>query len=155
GVLQTGFAANITWQSSPATSFWNAANWNSNGASVTPNPGDALVFDASNTTALSNDFASGTAFNGLTFTAAASGYTLSGNKILLSGNLAGVTNGVTNSSSSAQTVGLNLDLDWGVHTFTSATTTLALNGAMTAYAPAANPILRGGAAYFGSSNITS
>src|SRR6185436_20540481 len=88
GIAQFGYAANVTWQASPASSFWNAANWNTAGNPVTPVPGtDALFFGVSNTTNLNNDFPDPSQFNGITFNAGASAFTLNGAAVTLAGNV--------------------------------------------------------------------
>jgi autotransporter-associated beta strand protein len=50
--------------------------------------GDALVFDGfGRLTSNTNNFAAGTAFNGISFASSAGGFTLAGNQIDLTGNL--------------------------------------------------------------------
>jgi fibronectin-binding autotransporter adhesin len=123
-------AADRIWTGGGGGAFdWtNAANWDEAVAA-----GDSLIFDGTVGTANNNDFANGTAFFGITFADLSDPFTLNGNDVLLSGNTAGVVSGVTNLSlASAQTVNLNLLLDWGRHLFSGGTAGLALNGTVTA-----------------------
>lgn len=139
---------NDTWTggSSGSANWSDAANWLPGSTNAPPLVNDELFFDGSTRTSPNNDFTAGTAFDGITFNSTASAFTLGGNGVLLSGNIAGITNGVVNNSSGAQTVNLNLNLDWGYHTFNSAAGSLALNGALTPNA--------GSAAYLGA-NLSS
>src|SRR4051794_27397675 len=86
GFAQTSMAANnAVWQASPAGSFWNAPNWD-NGGPYTPVAGDLLFFGTSSVTNTNNDFVGGS-FGGLTFNTGASGFTLDGNDLTLTGPL--------------------------------------------------------------------
>ena len=146
------FAASDTWTGGASPNGnWNVAgNWL---AGIAPSPYDSLIFTNQTGSAktATNDFAAGTAFDGITFGASAAGspFKLVGNSILLSGNTNIVTIGITNSTSLAETVSNNLILDWGYHTFYSpaAGSSLNLNGTMV-------PNL-GSVANFGTSNVNS
>ncbi len=129
--FQIAFAATDTWTggASPNGNWSASANWF---AGTAPSPYDLLVFtnQAGATELATNDFAAGTAFDGITFGTSVSPVTLSGNNILLSGNTNGITTGINNGTSLAETVNNNLTLDWGYHTFysTTAGSQLNLNG---------------------------
>src|SRR5437016_5112378 len=98
-------AATVTWNGGAADDNWSTgANW----GGVAPLPDDALVFAGLTRLTPFNDFAAGSNFSGITFSAGAGAFTLGGNPINLGGanigttvgNTAGmgITNGVTNSS---------------------------------------------------------
>lgn len=98
------YAATITWTGTTSTSWSVASNWSGGVAPVT---GDDLVFpggasNLSNT----NDLTENTIINSITFTG--SGYTLSGNKIILGPGLAGITDSV---ASGGNTIALDIRLD--------------------------------------------
>jgi autotransporter-associated beta strand protein len=106
GILLTGsslHAANEAWSTNtpgPADGNFSGTNWTvaTTGASTPTNAaasGDALFFDTSAITTLTNDL-SGATFAGITFNSGASAYTIGGNAFTLSGAL-------TNNSSSLQT----------------------------------------------------
>jgi autotransporter-associated beta strand protein len=152
-VAATTFAATDTWTGGSSTTN---GNWNVGGnwlSGIAPSPYDSLVFtnQTGSVETATNNFAAGTAFDGITFGASAAGspFKLVGNSILLSGNTNIVTIGVTNSTSLTETVSNNLNLDWGYHTFYSpaAGSYLNLNGTMV-------PNL-GSVADFGPSNVNS
>lgn len=146
------FAASDTWTGGASPNGnWNVAgNWL---AGIAPSPYDSLIFTNQTGSAktATNDFAAGTAFDGITFGASAAGspFKLVGNSILLSGNTNIVTIGITNATSLAETVSNKLILDWGYHTFYSPTaaSSLNLNGTIVANL--------GGVANFGTSNVNS
>jgi hypothetical protein len=123
-----------TWTGGSGSSdnWSDAANWQPGSTNAPPLANDALFFDGNTRTSPNNDFTAGTAFDGITFNNAAGAFTLGGNSVLLSGNISGITMGVTNNSSSAQMVNLDLALDWGYHTFMSPSAALNLNGALAA-----------------------
>ena len=105
-----------TWSSTTTNGTWSVAgNWTSGTAPVA---NDSLAFGATTgTTTLNNNITAATQFNGITFNAGASAYTLTGNQITLGGS-------VINNSSTLQTIALPLAL--------SATRTFAANsGAIT------------------------
>lgn len=144
---QLASAATDTWTGNTDANWSTPGNWVGGNAPVA---GDSLSFGSSSQTTPNNDFTADTAFYGLTFTADAEGlgYTLDGNSVLLSGQAFGNNIGITNNSGSAQSVGtMPLDLDWGYHTFTSPSGSLALDSAITPNT--------GGVAYFGPANLTS
>ena len=90
-------AATRTWTGgSLVDSKWSrSANW----GGTAPSAGDFLVFSGSTRTTPNNDIAANTSFSGITFASGASGFSLSGNAIQLSGP-------VTNLSSNAQAISL-------------------------------------------------
>lgn len=94
-------AADKTWDGGAGNGTWTADNnWDSN---VAPVASDSLFFAGAVQTSTNNGFAANTQFNGLTFSAGNSSFTLAGNAINLGGN-------ITNSSSSNQTISLPLVL---------------------------------------------
>src|SRR5581483_10430819 len=144
---------------SPATDTWTGstgANWSSpgnwTGGNAPPQGGDSLVFGSSGPTTLNNDLTAGLAIDGITFSGG-SAFTLNGNSVLLSSTNASALNlpagfGILNNSGQTQTIGLNLNLDWGYYTFTSPSGgSLVLNGTLT-------PNL-GGVAFFDANVTTS
>lgn len=134
-----------TGNDSPGNQNWTDANNWSDALNAAPSPYDSLNFAGGNT-ANNNNFAPGTAFDGITFSSGASSFNLSGNSLLLSGNYSGNSNGIVNNSATAQTVSLNLNLDWGYYYMMGGSGTLALNGTLTPNA--------GGVAFF-DPNVTS
>jgi hypothetical protein len=114
--------------SAHSTNWTDAANWL---AGTVPLPYDSLDFSGS-VAANSNGFPSGAAFDGISFDSAAGvSFNLTGNSILLSGQVMGISNGIVNNSGLSQAVGLNLSLDWGYYIFASPNgNPLALNGAL-------------------------
>ena len=92
-------ATDETWNGNTDANWGTAANW----STATPVAGDDLFFGAagSSGTILNNDITAGTSFLGITFNSGSSAYTLGGNSIVLTG-------GITNSSSSDQTINLNM-----------------------------------------------
>src|SRR5690242_11739077 len=78
-------AANRSWDGGGANSVWaNGANWN--GRLTAPDPGDNLTFPAGAAQlSNNNNFATGTDFNIVTFSAA--GYTIAGNQVALTAGL--------------------------------------------------------------------
>jgi autotransporter-associated beta strand protein len=79
-------AAEVTWSGANANnSLWSTAtNWLGNTAPVAH---DSLVFDEFARLTPNNDFAAGTAFDGITFAASAGAFNLVGNQITLSGDI--------------------------------------------------------------------
>ncbi|MBW8781885.1 MAG: autotransporter-associated beta strand repeat-containing protein [Verrucomicrobia bacterium] len=107
GIILTGpslQAANEAWSTNtpgPADGNFSGTNWTvgTTGVATPTNAaasGDALFFDTSAITALTNDL-SGATFAGITFNSVASAYTIGGNAFILGGNL-------TNSSTNLQTI---------------------------------------------------
>ena len=104
-------AATDTWVGNTSVN-WADTNWN--GADNPPLSGDALVFDVAGgfgTTLNDNLTTSGSNISGITFTAAAPAYTISGDGFTLAGSL-------TNSGSNLQTVNDPFSLT-AVQTFTT------------------------------------
>lgn len=91
-------------------------NWD-----IAPAPGDSLQFDGDLTTSVDNNYASGTAFNDITFAPNAAGFTVSGNRITLQGS-------VSNLSTQTQTVNTDLNLAAGDHTFNASGAPLVIGG---------------------------
>jgi autotransporter-associated beta strand protein len=82
--------------------FWTTAtNWVGD---VAPSAGDPLTFAGDAGLSNENDFAADTEFGGINFDSASDSFTLSGNRITLSGDIA-------NQSSNAQTIELPILLD--------------------------------------------
>lgn len=91
----------LSWSGSGTTSNWSSsASWN--GATVSGT--QALSFSGSAARHSVNDLSLDAPINGLIFDAGAIGFTLSGSRIALNGN-------ITNLSSQPQTVNLSLKLD--------------------------------------------
>jgi len=96
-------AATRTWTGTTSTSWSVASNW---GGTV-PVTGDDLVFPAgASNLSNNNDLIENTIFNSITFSG--SGYTISGNPIILGPGLAGITD---SSSSGGNTIALDIRLD--------------------------------------------
>ena len=94
-------ATTATWDAGGADSNWSTAvNWLDD---AVPSAGFDLIFPNSANTTPTNDLTAGTGFAGLTFSAGASSYTLSGNGINL-------TNFIRNNSTSAQSIDLPIQL---------------------------------------------
>jgi len=111
-------AANL-WDGGGADGNWSSlANWDDDALPLFP---VALNFAGSAQLASIND-QTGVTVNGITFDASAGSFTLSGNSLLLGGN-------VTNNSSNLQTISLPLDLTAG-RTFNAATGNLAVTSAI-------------------------
>ncbi len=149
GVTHLAQAATDTWTGLANGTSWNLpGNWSDINNAVPVN-GDSLVFSGSGIGTLNDNLGGALTTYGITFDSSAysaGGYTLNtlnGSSIFLSGQSSGNSIGVLNNSSGPQTVGLNLNLDWGYYTFSGS---LALNGGLTL-----NP---GGVAYF-DPNVTS
>ncbi len=102
-LLAVSAHAQFTWVGGGGDSNWTTGdNWQ---GGVAPSANASLIFTGANTTN-NNDYAADTQFNGITFAAGASAFTLSGNAINLAGDIA------TNSSTAntTQTVAMNLAL---------------------------------------------
>ncbi len=131
-------AATDTWTDNNGTGDANWAtgtNW-SDAANAAPSAYDQLVFTGTNGLTNTNNFSSGTAFDGIIFSSTAGAFTLNGNGILISGQINGamdtVPTGIMNNSTSNQTVNLPVALDWGTYLFSNASTGAdALNGGVT------------------------
>jgi autotransporter-associated beta strand protein len=104
--LPLAHAANWAWDSSPAATNFNSANWTSGSTpgtgTGTPATGDSLYFGASSQFSLNNDL-NNYSFGALTFNASAGSYLITGNAITNS-------SGIANNSTSAQQINLNLFL---------------------------------------------
>ncbi len=96
-------AATRTWTGTTSGSWSVASNW----GGVAPETGDDLVFPAgASNLSNTNDLTPNTLFNSITISG--SGYTLSGNKIILGPGLAGITD---SASSGGNTLALDIRLD--------------------------------------------
>ena len=96
------YTAPAAWSGSTAGTWSNPANWG--GTALTGS--QAIAFSGANPTVSTNDLAPGTVFSSLAFAASTAAFTLSGNSIQLAGDL-------TNSSTSEQTVDMDLALASG------------------------------------------
>jgi autotransporter-associated beta strand protein len=97
-------AATRTWTGTTSTAWSVGSNWSGGTAPVT---GDDLVFpNGASNLSNTNDFIENTIFNSITFSG--SGYTLSGNPIILGAGLAGITDSV---ASGGNTIALDIRLD--------------------------------------------
>ena len=111
GVIPTGVS---TWDGGGGNGNWSTtSNWN-----FAPANSGSLVFSGSTQDAVTND--SLTNVRSITFNNNAAAFTLSGNALTISG-------GVTNNSTSAQTIGLNLTLS-AAQQFNAASGNLTVNG---------------------------
>jgi autotransporter-associated beta strand protein len=96
-------AATRTWTGTTSGSWSVASNW----GGTAPVTGDDLVFPAgASNLSNTNDFTENTIFNSITISG--SGYTLSGNPIILGAGLAGLTD---SASSGGNTIALDIRLD--------------------------------------------
>ena len=93
-------AGNDLWVGNTDANFSTAANWNPAGA---PIAGDVLTFGAAGSAGvlLNNDLTALLSLGGITFNSGASGYTLSGNAITLTGD-------IIDNSLNPQTISLNI-----------------------------------------------
>ncbi|HRJ70741.1 MAG TPA: hypothetical protein PLS03_00870, partial [Terrimicrobiaceae bacterium] len=89
-----------TWDGGGADGSWSTlGNWDADASPVSPN---ALTFTGTSRLTNTNDlFSAGTQFNGLNFSSDAGAFVIGGNAITLSGTIA-------NSSTSTQTINLNM-----------------------------------------------
>lgn len=99
GGLRDGQATDLTWNGGGADNNWQTAN---NWGGTAPTNGDALFLAGTTRLAPNNDFSSLT-IAGITFTNTTGAFTLSGNGVGLGG-------GITNNSTSLQTINLGLSL---------------------------------------------
>ena len=119
GMVCGASAATVTWTGAGGDNNWaTAANW----GGTAPVAGDALVFAGSSQTTTNNNITANTSFASITFAASAGAFTIGGNSITLGG-------GLTNSSSSMQTVSLAVALS-GTVTVTATTNAVVLNGVL-------------------------
>jgi len=119
GALSSGpvRAANRIWSGNATDNTWgNGTNW----AGTVPVANDALFFAGSTQLANSNSLAANMAFAGITFNSGAGAFLLSGNAITLNGT-------VTNSSTSTQTINLNMIM-LATRTFAALTGNLSVGG---------------------------
>jgi autotransporter-associated beta strand protein len=99
----TAFGAVDTWSGggNPDFDWSNAGNW----GGIIPAPGDTLVFSGGTGLTVTNDLTVDTAYNGFSFAAGAGPFTLYGNSLTLG------PSGITNSSSSVQTIRLGINFN--------------------------------------------
>ncbi len=117
--------AAAVWTGAGANGNWtNAANWQGN---VAPVAGSDLMFNNSSAARLAtnNDFAAGTSFNSITF--AASGYSIGGNPLKLSG---GINNNTTGSATGTNTISNNVTFIAAATVASGFGSTLFLSGAV-------------------------
>ena len=112
------YAANRTWDGGGTGDVWSSnANWNGNSALST---GDALIFAGTVKLSNTNDLAS-FSFPSITFDATAGAFILGGNSFTLTG-------GITNNSTSLQTIGNDIILSSTTHTINTASGNITLSG---------------------------
>jgi autotransporter-associated beta strand protein len=115
----SAFAANDLWIGDTDANFSTLANWT---GSVSPN-GNTPEFGVAGLAGatLTNDIA-GATYTGFLFDSGASAYTIGGNSFTFSG-------GITNNSTTAQTINNAITLSNAAHTFSPASGDLILGGA--------------------------
>lgn len=112
------FAAVKTWNGAGADDYWSdGANWGGTAPELT---GDDLRFAGSTRLTPANDL-TGASFGFLVFNSGAGAFTLSGNSITLTGN-------ITNSSTSLQTINLDLILNVATETINTASGDIIIGG---------------------------
>jgi autotransporter-associated beta strand protein len=90
--------ATKTWDGGGGDGNWTTgANWNGDTAPVA---GDDLVFSGSTQVTNVNDFANGTSFNSITFSAGSGSWVITGNSIVLTGGSTALTNNKTTGTAS-------------------------------------------------------
>jgi fibronectin-binding autotransporter adhesin len=110
-------AATATWTGAGGDNNWStAANW----GGTAPTAGDSLVFAGSTRLTANNDLTVDTSFASVTFASGAGAFMVSGNRIILAGNL-------TNSSATGQTIALAMIVT-GATTITCTSAAMTLNG---------------------------
>jgi autotransporter-associated beta strand protein len=108
-----------TWVGGGADGNWQtAANWN-----TAPTAGHILSFATTTRLSNTNNFPANTSFGGLMFNAGAGSFTLGGNGITLTGDIA-------NNVAYPQTVTLPVALSAGAHNLTANTGNLTMSGAI-------------------------
>jgi autotransporter-associated beta strand protein len=108
-----------TWVGGGADGNWQtAANWN-----TAPTAGHILSFATTTRLSNTNNFPANTSFGGLMFNAGAGAFTLGGNAITLTGDVA-------NNVAYPQTVTLPVALSAGAHNLTANTGNLTMGGAI-------------------------
>ncbi len=111
--------ATLTWAGNTSAALGTAANWTTN---LTPTSGDNFIFGAAGSqgASLTNGLTAGFSVAGFTFNSGASAFAITGNAITLTGN-------ITNNSTAAQTIGLNISAT-AVRTVTTSTGDVTLGG---------------------------
>ena len=106
-----------TWTGGGADNNWQtAANW-----ITAPAAGHTLAFAGTTRLSNTNNYAANTSFGSLLFNSAAGAFTLAGNAITLTGDVA-------SNSTATQTVSIPVALAAGAHTVTTNTGNIALGG---------------------------
>lgn len=106
-----------TWVGSGADNNWQtAANW-----TALPVTGDSLVFSGTSRLSNTNNFPANTSFRDVTFSSGAGAFTLGGNAMTL-------TKDVANNGASTQTVNLPVTLPAGAHSLTTSAGALVMSG---------------------------
>jgi fibronectin-binding autotransporter adhesin len=111
---------NANWTGGGTTNNWSTAN---NWGTTAPFAGMVLSFGGATKTTNNNDYAAGTAFDGIQFASTAGAFVLNGNSINLGGN-------IVNNSASLQTINTPLQL-LQTTTLSAVTGNLAVGGAIT------------------------
>ena len=112
-------ASDRTWNGGGGDAKWtSAANW----GGTAPVAADALCFGGSSRVVNTNDLAADLPFAGITFNSGAGAFTLRGNRLTLGG-------GVTNFSTSSQTVSLDLALS-GSRAFSASNGAITVSGVL-------------------------
>jgi autotransporter-associated beta strand protein len=118
---------NAAWNTDAATGDFGSPNWTSGvtvpaaGGTYTVASGDTLFFGSSSTTTLNNNLSAAT-YGGFAFNSGASAFTIGGNSFTISG-------GITNNSTSTQTIDNAIALSTAAHVFSAASGGLTLGGA--------------------------
>lgn len=121
GIVQLTRLANPWGGGSSADNYWTTPeNWALDAAPVA---GDALYFSGTTRLAVQNDFTAGAPFHGITFTASAGAFVLSGSKVTILGD-------VVNQSHNVQTINLDLDLSGGNITFAAQNGDIIIDGSI-------------------------
>jgi autotransporter-associated beta strand protein len=109
----------VTWTGGGTDNNWqSAANWN-----TSPVAGDTLTFAGSTRLSNTNNYPANTSFRDLIFSSGAGAFTLAGNTVALTGNVA-------NNSASTQTVNLPVTLASGSHDVATSSGAVTLGGAI-------------------------
>jgi len=109
----------VTWTGGGTDNNWQpAANWN-----TSPVADDTLTFAGSTRLSNTNNYPANTSFRDLIFNSGAGAFTLAGNTVTLTGDIA-------NNSANTQTVNLPMALASGAHDITTSSGALTLGGAI-------------------------
>ncbi len=124
GIPLSAWAGNDSWIGNASPNWANTNNW-SPLSTTGPVANDQLffAFTGSSGSLLTNDYAAGTIFNGITFQSSGSAFTIIGNAIGLNG-------GITNAGTSSQVISNSLTLK-GNETIAATTGNITLAGVIT------------------------